>query len=200
MHLETGGSNDDVGIDFLASFYLDAVIGDLGDGTRHDVRVAIADGLEEISVRTDAETLFPWVILRVEVGVDGHRGATQFFFRTLAEDLSGNVGVGPAEFEEQERENEEFVAHDAACYPAGENPSNEVSCWVDCRLVDDICWGSLKHRYSVRCPGQDWKKRNGGGSAANDYNIFAGVVQILRPELRVNSCALEIFDPGDCGV
>ena len=71
LHLKSRGGDDDVCVNRLAGFGLDACCGHGFDGVGYDVCVAFSESSEEISVGADAETLFPGVVGGIEIGING---------------------------------------------------------------------------------------------------------------------------------
>ena len=69
--VETRGCDDDVGVQLLARVQQNAVADDGLDGVCDDRRVPAVEALEEVAVRAQAKALFPGIVARLKVWVDG---------------------------------------------------------------------------------------------------------------------------------
>ena len=67
------------------------------------------------------------------------------------------------------------------------------------RLREDVAGRALEHGHVGGLFGQGGKEGNGRCTGADDDHAFAAVVEVLRPELRVDHSAGEVIDAGDDG-
>src|SRR5581483_2617065 len=70
LEVEPGGAHHEIGTKLPAGAQLDAGLGECLDLVRHDRGPALADRMEEITVRSEAEALVPGIVARREMGGD----------------------------------------------------------------------------------------------------------------------------------
>ena len=93
MHFQPGRRDDQIGLDFLAGFQLEAGFGETLDLVGDDRGGAIGECVEEIAVRCQAEALVPGIIARREMLSDVELAAQPNADRL--EDLAfDQVGIG----------------------------------------------------------------------------------------------------------
>lgn len=94
--VEACGGDDDVCVEFLAAVKLDAVRDDGFDGVGDDLGAPGGEALEEVAVRTQAETLLPGVVGRLKMRVQGDVWG-ELFARLAADEVGGARGEIGAE-------------------------------------------------------------------------------------------------------
>lgn len=92
---------------------------------------------------------------------------------------------------------EEDIAHDQNTQPddamgkkARKPPTEEVVDRIDSREVDEVARTTLDHgNVSGTRFVHSGEYSNGGRTATNDCNLFANVIEVFWPELRMNDLA-----------
>src|SRR4051794_5036154 len=114
------------------------------DVVGHDIPHATLQRGEEIPVGTNAQSLFPRIISRLEIWVMGNV-LWQRPRRAFLEYPSCSVGKCSAEFEEDKGEDQELPADELECKPVGEDLAYEITSWVDGWHGQYIARRTLEH-------------------------------------------------------
>ena len=194
--LQARGGHHDVGLELLAGFQPQAVLGERRDPPGGHRGALLADGAEQVAVRDQAQPLVPRAVDRLEMRVDvvpgrqlpdGHAAdpVTHHLRPALAEliDERGDQHVLPP------REGVRAARADQLAQPG-----------VDRVLggqADDVGRRALQHRHVRRGLGHGRYERHRGRPAADHDHAPAGVIQVVRPLLRVDHLAAEVPDPGE---
>merc|ERR1712093_215786 len=90
------------------------------------------------------QPLLPRVVRRLEVRVNGDVAVAQLFLGVSLDDFASGVGEGPAEFEEDEGQDEEFPPDDGMCEPSWEPSADKVACRINGWESHDITGTALE--------------------------------------------------------
>ena len=99
LEVEAGCRHDDIGGELFTGLELHAGRGEVADASGHDRRRSLANHVEHVAVRDQAQTLIPWAVGRREVLVETELGSD-----TLEEDRLDLLGPLPSHVEEEAAE------------------------------------------------------------------------------------------------
>ena len=154
--------------------------------------MALTERLKEIPIGRGAQSLLPGVVAGAEVRVVGDV-LGKLFLGTTFQDPASCTGVDTAKLIEQKRDEEELPAHELEGQPLGEQFAHDLSKGIDSGLRYDVGWTALEHGYHRSLLGKDRDNGDGRRATANDYHLLACIIEVLGPELRMDSHTLEIF-------
>lgn len=192
LDVESGGRDDDVGLDFLARLEKDARFGEGLDLVGHHGRLARTEAFEQVTVGHRAQPLVPRVVWRVEVHVDGVP-LRQVPAHEPHEKLSGQLRKALAKAPEPQSDPGVLVAGQRVGGLGRQYLLQEAGDGVGSRLVDDVRRRALQHGDVRHLIGHRRDERHCRGAAADHDDALAAVVQILRPMLRMHDPPLETF-------
>ena len=104
----------------------------------------------------------------------------------LKQHVADHARPAARQFEQSALQPYVLPARDVIGKPCGEKPSQRVGEPVARRAYEHIGWRALQHGDMRGLIGQVWHQRHRRRAAADDDDPFAGVVQLFRPELRMD--------------
>ena len=196
LQLQAGGGHDDVGVEVPAGLEHDAGCVDVVDMVGDHLEGALADLFEHIAVGHQAHALVPRVVSRLEVHV--HRIVPRQHAGVLRpDDLLGHARRAAGDHPHQLLEGQRDRPDDRVGSLARQELSDRRQRRIHPRHRQQISGGALQHGHVRGLAGQGGHQRDRGGSTADDDHLLAGVVEVLRPELRVHHRAGEVGQAGE---
>ena len=196
LHVEPGGGDDDVGPQLLARSQPNAPFGESLDFVGDHRGRAGLDGREQIGVGDQAQALVPGVVGGREMGGDvvvrAKLGPGHVDDRRL--DL---FGLPPGEVVEPQLHQDIAPAHDGVGQLGRQPGAQIIGESVLGRPGNHIGRRALEHGHMRCVPGHFRDQGDGGGPAADHHHPLAGVVEIGRPELRMDDASGEIRLAGE---
>ncbi len=193
LQLQTGGGDDDVGVEVLSGLQRDARRVDMIDVAGDDLSAAVADRGEQVGVGVQAYPLVPRVIARMEVDIDrvagGQVGDCLAADHPLGDRWQLSAQEPDVPLHDRVLDPRELVRSllrqhfpGGFCYP------------TDPRTRADVGRRALQHGDFAGGAGQCRHEGDRGGAAADHHDVLAGVVEGFGPRLRVHERALELLD------
>ena len=172
------------------------MLGEGVDGVGDHRRPAGPDGREQVAVGHDAQPLVPGVVAGREVPVDvvaGRQPARRArrssrFTRPGARRLSWKLTVASSTFFQR-------TTGYAAC--AGSRRRSASASRSRDGSADHVARRALQHGHVGGPLGHRRHQGDRGGAAADHHHPLAGVVEVLRPVLRVHQPSRERSQPGE---
>ena len=188
---EPGGRDDDIGFEQRARGEADAVRFETLDRVGDDIGLAGLDGAEQIGIRNEAEPLVPGVVAWGEMFAHVIAFGQQLL--EPAEQIGADFfGMLAGLIVEPHAEGDVFPADDVIGELRRQEAAQDIGDRVRARPADHIGGGALQHRHMRCCRGHGRYQRHGGGARADDDDLFAGIIEMFRPELRLDDLAGEI--------
>jgi len=183
----------------LAGLQADAVFGESIDLVGDDGGASGADGLEKIGIGNQTQALVPGLVARVEVFLD-LVALRKILCRSPAKQTTGHAGRMPAELVDSQTHQDVLPAHNAMRGARGQQTVQQSGDCIVGGQAQEVRGRALQHGDVRRSASHGGNQRDRGGSAADDHNFLAGVVQIFRPMLRMNDLATETIGAGKAGL
>ena len=193
LEQQPGRRDDDVRLHDPAVGEADPLGDEAVDVAGDDVGAAAPDRGVEVAVGHGAQALVPDVVRRGEVLLDDVRGQVP---PELGEDeLVGGLRADPGELVEEGLHAEVLHPGHGLDRLRAEPATQRLDEGVDPRQREDIARRALEHRHVLRGLGHRGHDRHRGRPGADDDDPLARVVEVLRPELRVDHLPGEVLDP-----
>ena len=192
LKLEPGGGDDDVGLQFAAGLEQNAGLGEPHDLVGDHRGLALGDGAEQIGVGHCAEPLIPRVVRRVEMGVD-LIARRQRLDVERADDAAGQLGMALAQVVDETSPADVEPARDGVGRLGRQHLAQTVGNRVLARQRHHVRRRALQHGDMPSGVGHRRDQRDRGGPTTDHDDIFARVVEVLGPQLRVHDRALEVL-------
>lgn len=187
------------GVEAFARFRRDPGGIEVVDVVGDHLHPVLADCVEELRVRGEADPLIPRVVSRGEVRVDVVT-LRQSGDRRLAQEPLHQARSPVRQPPEQHLDHCDPEPRHGVSSFGGEELTGERSTGVDLRQREHVAGRALQHGH-LRClPRQCGDHRHGGGAAADHHHGLAGVIQVLGPVLGVYDGAGELRGAGEVGV
>ncbi len=167
-----------------------AALGEADDPIGYDGRSAVADHLEQITVRDGAEALLPGAVAGLEVGVD-RVSVGELVLGQRADQPANEARVAHAQVVDEALARDVHPARDPVGEHLGQDPPQAVGDRILGRERHHVARRALEHRHVPGVLGHRWDQGDGRRTAADNDHSPAPVVEVLGPLLRVNDRAGE---------
>ena len=124
----------------------------------------------------------------------------ELFGGSALDEALGEVGGAARELEDAEADEDVLPADDAMGSVLGERAAQEVGNGIARGQGEDVAGRALQHGDVRGGRGHGGHEGDGGGSAADDDDALAGVVEIFGPVLRVDELSAELVAAGEVGL
>lgn len=197
VQLQTSSSDDKVTRDALAVLENDFVGSNRVDVTSGDVSLALAQGLVEVTVGANAETLVPRVVLGLEVRVEWDI-LGELRLGELAENALSDTGESAEDVVRGIDTSDVLLTNQEGCCSTRKNRTDELGDGIVLLQREDVSRRALDQGDVLGDVCHGGYESDSSGTRANDSHPLSTVVVLSDiPELWVNNLALEVLNTGD---
>ena len=196
-HDQARGGHDHVRLEVAAGAKADAGLSERLDVVRYDGRVARAEHLEQVAVRSEAEPLIPRVVARVEVGVDVDI-RTGLRFRLCHHCSLEQVRLATGELVIDHAPKHVLPPRDPVGQALGQKRAQAQRETVFGGLRGNVRRRALEHRDVLCRLGERRHEGDGCGSTPDHHHSLPADLEVGRPELRVDHATLELIRSRPC--